>query len=120
MSTQLNSSVGETNEGDEKSQGFYYVLITTFSAVFFAELGDKTQIATLLLTAESGNPIVVFIGSSSALVCSSIFSVLIGRWVANKIKTERFNYLAGLLMIGIGLLLAIQSANSLTENLRSL
>jgi len=61
----------------EKS--FFSIFITTFTTIFIAELGDKTQIATLMLSAESGRPIVVFLGSSLALISSSIVGVLIGK-----------------------------------------
>ena len=88
---------------------FYKTLFTTFIAVFIAELGDKTQIATLLLTAHSGKPVVVFIGASSALICSSLVGVLIGRWLARKMPPERFNYIAGSFMIIIGLVLGLQA-----------
>ena len=67
----------------EKS--FSTIFITTFTTIFIAELGDKTQIATLMLSAESGKPIIVFIGSSIALISSSLVGVLIGKWLSNKI-----------------------------------
>ncbi len=107
----LNSSSSSEDSNDQKR--FSSVLITTFTTVFLAELGDKTQVATLLLTAQSGKPLVVFVGSSLALICSSLVGVLLGRWIATKMPAERFNYMAGILMVGIGLLLGIQSINGL-------
>ncbi len=95
------------------SNEFRSVLITTFTAVFLAELGDKTQVATLLLTAQSSEPVIVFIGSSLALICSSLVGVLLGRWIAQKVPSDQFNYLAGIFMIGIGLLLGFQSFSAL-------
>ena len=78
----MNSKLEKKENNLEKS--FLSVFITTFSTIFIAELGDKTQIATLMLSAESGKPIIVFLGSSLALISSSIVGVLIGKWVSKK------------------------------------
>ena len=64
------------------AMGFTTVLLTTFTTVFLAELGDKTQLATLLLSAQSGQPWVVFLGAALALISSSLVGVLVGRWLA--------------------------------------
>ena len=48
--------------------GYIAVLLSTFTTVFLAELGDKTQLATLLLSAQSGSPALVFFGAALALV----------------------------------------------------
>ena len=88
----------------EKS--FLSIFITTFTTIFIAELGDKTQIATLMLSAESGKPIIVFLGSSLALISSSIVGVLIGKWLSEKISPGKFTLSTGALMIIISLFLA--------------
>ena len=106
-----------SNSTAKYSKGFFAVFFTTFTTVFLAELGDKTQIATMLLTAQSGQPLVVFIGSALALICSSLIGVLLGRWLSRTMPTERFNYLVGILMVSIGLLLGIQSTHSMLENI---
>ena len=85
---------------------FSSIFITTFTTIFIAELGDKTQIATLMLSAESGKPIVVFIGSSLALISSSLVGVLIGKWLSKKISPSKFALFTGALMIIISLFLA--------------
>tara|TARA_S200000501_G_scaffold261746_1_gene245676 strand:+ start:567 stop:893 length:327 start_codon:yes stop_codon:yes gene_type:complete len=92
-------------EGKDLEKGFSSVYITTFTTIFIAELGDKTQIATLMLSAESGKPIIVFIGSSLALISSSLVGVLIGKWLSNKISANRFAFFTGFLMILISVLL---------------
>ena len=67
-----------------------------FSSIFMAVLGVNTQIATLMLSAESGKPIIVFIGSSIALISSSLVGVLIGKWLSNKISPNKFAFFTGL------------------------
>ena len=97
--------------------GFWSVLLTAFTTVFFAELGDKTQIATLLLSAHSGNPSVVFIGAAIALICSSLIAVMLGQWLATNFPTHNFKYITGFLMLGLGLWLAFQASEALIPNL---
>ena len=95
----------EKKEGNiEKS--FLSIFFTTFTTIFIAELGDKTQIATLMLSAESGKPIIVFQGSSLALISSSIVGVLIGKWLSKKISPSKFALFTGALMIIISVFLA--------------
>ena len=92
-------------DGKDVEKRFSSIFLTTFTTIFIAELGDKTQIATLMLSAESGKPIIVFIGSSLALVSSSLVGVLIGKWLSKTISPNKFAFSTGLLMIIISLFL---------------
>ena len=94
------------NKENSVEKSFLSIFITTFTTIFIAELGDKTQIATLMLSAESGRPIIVFIGSSLALISSSIVGVLIGKWLSKKISPSKFALFTGVLMIMISIFLA--------------
>jgi len=89
---------------------FGAVFLTTFTTVFLAELGDKTQLAALLLSAESGRPVIVFIGASLALISSSLVGVLLGRWLSRVLPPQQLERLAGILMIALGLWLGRQAA----------
>ena len=100
----MNSNIEKEEKIVEKR--FLSIFITTFTTIFIAELGDKTQIATLMLSAESGKPIIVFIGSSLALISSSLVGVLIGKWLSKKISPSKFAFFTGLLMIIISTFLA--------------
>ena len=97
----MNSKLEKKENNLEKS--FFSIFITTFTTIFIAELGDKTQIATLMLSAESGRPLIVFIGSSFALICSSIVGVLIGKWLSSKLSNEKISLITGILMTIVSL-----------------
>ena len=98
----------DLKKNEDLEKGFSNIFITSFTTIFIAELGDKTQIATLMLSAESGHPIIVFIGSSVALISSSLVGVLIGKWLAKKIAPSKFAFFTGLLMIIISIFLALE------------
>ena len=100
----MNNDLEKDKKIIEKS--FFSIFLTTFTTIFIAELGDKTQIATLMLSAESGKPIIVFVGSSLALISSSVVGVLIGKWLAEKVSPGKFAFFTGLLMTIISLFLA--------------
>jgi len=99
------------SEGRAGSWGAAF--LSTATTVFLAELGDKTQLAALLLSAESGEPVVVFFGASLALICSSLVGVLLGRWLARVIPAEQLERLAGILMVALGLWLGRQAVLTL-------
>ncbi len=99
--------------GSNERPAFLAVLASTFTTVFVAELGDKTQLATLLLSAQSGAPWLVFLGAATALIASSLVGVLVGRWLAQVLPPERLQLMAGVLMIGLCLWLGAQAGRSL-------
>ena len=105
----MNSNLEKKDNNIEKS--FLSIFITTFTTIFIAELGDKTQIATLMLSAESGKPIIVFLGSSLALISSSVVGVFIGKWLSKKISPNRFALFTGSLMSLISIFLAYDIIN---------
>ena len=106
----MNSKLEKKEDNIEKS--FLSIFFTTFATIFIAELGDKTQIATLMLSAESGKPIIVFLGSSLALISSSVVGVVIGKWLSKKISPSKFALFTGALMILISLFLAFDTFNN--------
>lgn len=84
---------------------FWKTLITTFGLVFLAELGDKTQLATMLLVAQNKSPMAVFFGAAFALVCSTILGVVLGSLLNKYIPTNYVQTAAGIAFIVIGGLL---------------
>ncbi|MEC8096686.1 MAG: TMEM165/GDT1 family protein [Cyanobacteriota bacterium] len=94
------------------------LLISTFLTVFLAELGDKTQLATVALSGTSDRPLAVFVGSSSALVLASLLGAMAGGSIANLIPTEWLQLAAavGFLIIGSQLLRRSSSDGSAEDN----
>tara|TARA_Y100001968_G_scaffold312894_1_gene336527 strand:+ start:711 stop:1058 length:348 start_codon:yes stop_codon:yes gene_type:complete len=92
----------------EDTTTFFSILITTFSTIFLAELGDKTQLATLMLSAQSGEPLIIFIGAALALISTSLLGVLIGRWISNSLPRRTFTLLSGFIMLSLGIYLVSQ------------
>ncbi len=81
------------------------IATTTFLTVFLAELGDKTQITTLMIAAESKSPLIVFLGAAIALVTTSFLGVAAGKWLAKHVSPNTLNTVAGLsfLLLAISL-----------------
>lgn len=76
---------------------------TVFIAVFIAELGDKTQLATLLFAADKDvSKLTVFVGASLALVATSALGVLAGSLLAHVINPRYLHFIAGIGFIIIG------------------
>ena len=109
--------ISKPEEFDPKdSAPFFSILITTFSTIFLAELGDKTQLATLILSAQSGKPLIIFIGAALALISTSLLGVLIGRWIANNLPRQRFTLVSGIIMLSLGLFLVSQGFIDFIQN----
>ena len=71
------------------------LLLTTFGAVFVAELGDKTQLATLSLASGKVSRLAVFLGSAGALVCTSLLAVLAGAAISRYVPPIYLRRAAG-------------------------
>ena len=79
------------------------LLITTFVAIFLAELADKTQVATLLFASgKDVNKLYVFFGASLALICTSAIAVLVGGGISQFASARTIKIVAGSIFILIG------------------
>ncbi len=78
-------------------------LVSIFLAVLVAELGDKTQLATLLFASDrSLNPFQVFLAAASALVLSTGLAVIVGNQGARYLEMVPLKLIAGVGFIAIG------------------
>ncbi len=82
----------------------FKVLTTVFLAVFLAELGDKTQFATMLFAADKAvSKMTVFVAASAALIVATAIGVLAGEIVSEYVSPKVLHYIAGAGFIGIGI-----------------
>lgn len=82
-------------------------ILTTFVTVFLAELGDKTQLATLSFASSSDSKWAVFIGSAVALVATSAIAVLTAGVIARYANPTYIKLGSGALFVVLGLILLI-------------
>ncbi len=79
--------------------------LLAFITIFLAELGDKTQLATLLMAAESQAPWVVFVGAALALILTSLIGVFLGRWLSQRLSAKTLQTATGASLLVIAVLL---------------
>jgi putative Ca2+/H+ antiporter (TMEM165/GDT1 family) len=81
----------------------FKTLSTVFTSVFIAELGDKTQLATMLFASDKEtSKLTVFIGASLALVVTSALGVIGDSVISEYVGEKTLHYLAGIGFIAIG------------------
>ncbi|MBV5261358.1 TMEM165/GDT1 family protein [Synechococcus moorigangaii CMS01] len=91
----------------EKPWSIWTVFGSTFITIFIAEMGDKTQLATLLISAQAASPWVVFLGAALALISTSLLGVVIGYWLARKLAPDVLDMFVGVLLLVIAGLLIV-------------
>ena len=85
----------------KKSNRFWTVFSSTFITIFLAEMGDKTQLVTLLMSAESQSPWIVFTGAAIALFSTSLLGVLIGYWLSKRLSAKTLDFSVAMLLLFI-------------------
>jgi Ca2+/H+ antiporter, TMEM165/GDT1 family len=79
------------------------LVFTTFGAVFLAELGDKTQLATFTFATSARSRWAVFIGAATALVANAALAVVAGELVGRAIPPLLLKRVAGVGFVAIGI-----------------
>jgi putative Ca2+/H+ antiporter (TMEM165/GDT1 family) len=83
------------------------LVISTFVAIFVAELGDKTQLATLSLAAGGPSRWAVFLGAAAALVCTTAIAVLAGDAITRVVPAVWLRRGAGVVFVALGVLMLL-------------
>jgi putative Ca2+/H+ antiporter (TMEM165/GDT1 family) len=104
-STERSSKSEQQNPDKNYNWSFWTVFSSTFLTIFFAEMGDKTQLVTLLMSAESKSPWLVFAGAAAALISTSLLGVAIGYWLSKKLSPNTLDLSVAILLLFITALL---------------
>jgi len=86
--------------------------LSTFVLIFLAELGDKTQLATLAFAAQSKSLVPVFLGAAGALVATSAIATIVGTAMAKTLPRVPIKVASGILFIAFGVFTLVQVMRS--------
>jgi putative Ca2+/H+ antiporter (TMEM165/GDT1 family) len=81
------------------------ILLSTFALLFVAELGDKTQLAVISMTAKHKAPVWIFVGATLALAAVTGLGVLGGEMLTRVIPEAVLRKIAALLFVVMGALM---------------
>jgi putative Ca2+/H+ antiporter (TMEM165/GDT1 family) len=88
-------------------------LFVVFATVFLAELGDKTQLATLLFAADGRHsPVAVFLAAAAALVASTALAVMLGTFAERHLTALPLRLVAGIAFMTIGAWMVLEHLRS--------
>jgi putative Ca2+/H+ antiporter (TMEM165/GDT1 family) len=79
------------------------IFITTFIAFFLAEMGDKTQIATIALAAKYQDFVWVTMGTTLGMMIANVPAVLLGEKMAQKISVPLMHKIVAVLFFGLAI-----------------
>ena len=83
------------------------IMGTAFLTLFLAELGDKTQLAVITMSANTESKLAVFVGASLALVLVSLLGVLVGGVLSAYVPVEWLQRIVAVAFIIIGVLMLV-------------
>ena len=83
------------------------VFLTTFGVIFLAEMGDKTQLAAMTMSAESKKPLSVFVAAALALTAVSAIGVVVGGALGHYVPLIWVKRVAAIAFILIGVLILL-------------
>jgi len=83
------------------------IVVSTFTLIFLAELGDKTQLALFSHAAKTRNPLSVLLGGGGALLVSTVLAVALGGVMGRFVPASAMRWVAGSVFIGFGVLILL-------------
>jgi Ca2+/H+ antiporter, TMEM165/GDT1 family len=93
---------GDKLEGEDKKYNFS-PFWTVAAAFFVAEMGDKTQLATVALAAEFNTIVPVWLGTTAGMLIADAFGIIVGIVLHKNIPEKQVKWFAAMVFIGFGL-----------------
>ena len=90
----------------------YKIIIAAFSTLFLAEMGDKTQLAVLTMSASTGRPFSVFIGAAAALITVTALGAVAGESLGRVISPQILSRVAAVSFIAIGVWMLVSTSSA--------
>ena len=101
---------GDKIDDDDKKKKKFGPVVTVCIAFFIAEMGDKTQLMTIAIAADSINPLFILIGTTTGMLIADGIGIICGAWMSKHIPEKYIKWGAGLIFIFFGTLTLYQSA----------
>jgi putative Ca2+/H+ antiporter (TMEM165/GDT1 family) len=104
--TLVPDKLGDGTEGTPRRRGAF---LTTLICFFIAEIGDKTQIATLALAAAYPNLVAVVAGTTSGMLLANVPVVFLGKAFADRLPMKAIHYGAAALFAVLGIAFVVRA-----------
>ena len=95
---------GDTLEGEDERPGAYGPFLTVGVAFFLAEIGDKTQLATISLAIKYDSPVAVLLGTTTGMVVADGLGILVGATLGKRLPESLIRLISAGVFVGFGLL----------------
>ncbi|MFA6111621.1 MAG: TMEM165/GDT1 family protein, partial [Candidatus Latescibacterota bacterium] len=94
---------GDSLEGEDEARGGYGPFLTVAIAFFIAELGDKTQLATISLAVRYPDPLAVLLGTTTGMVIADAIGIVVGIVLGKRLPETAIRVLSAAVFIFFGL-----------------
>ncbi|MEQ1664967.1 MAG: TMEM165/GDT1 family protein [Bdellovibrionales bacterium] len=93
--------IPDKDNGEDKNHS-YGAFLTTLVTFFLAEMGDKTQLSTVMLAAKFDSVILVTIGTTLGMMFSDGLAVVFGEKITEKISMKWIRYISAFMFVAFG------------------
>ncbi len=95
---------GDSLDEEENKKSKFGPIVTVAIAFFIAEMGDKTQLMTIAIAAESSKPLFILMGTTVGMLIADGIGILGGAWLAKNVSPSLIKWIAGIVFLIFGTL----------------